>query len=102
MAVSAFYFKFDLAIRQFALGDVDWHLALGDMLVQQWQVGQEVSQIAVRDGLLEGRSGCVPAPFGGQQGVICRVENRNPTYIKNGKAGFSDKSGLHFFLILRF
>jgi len=63
--VSAFYFKFDLVIRQFALGDVDWHLALGDMLVQQWQVGQEVSQITVRDGLLEGRSGCVHAPFGG-------------------------------------
>jgi len=34
MAVSAFYFKFDLAIRQFALGDVDRLLASGNFIVQ--------------------------------------------------------------------
>jgi len=32
MAVLAFYFKFGLAIRQFSLGDVDWHLASANYL----------------------------------------------------------------------
>ena len=32
MAVFAFYFKFDLAIRQFSLGDIDQLLASGNYL----------------------------------------------------------------------